>query len=355
MAYNYEYPYFGDATYNNDWLINKFKEIEAKVADLDTLVGTFDTRITKNSADIASLQMEFGVIKNEFSQLESLVNTFDGRITDNTNDISVIKSDIATINGHINSIDSDIISLKERLNAAETNIQTNTTDINTNATGINTNATAIASLQTKTAALETSLSNLSGDLSEIEPRVSGLESSVQTLQTAQTVVDGEIQALQTGQTNINTEITSLDTRVTALEQGGVGGGTAGDIEDISLYGVYLSVTLATNYSANTIHDAGVNETTTIYTLPEGWEFMTHIDNNTNVHASYIVTGINVSNGASPKLVVFACYNIEVTSPTTLIGTARIYSHSNLQAGTEVHIRIPILIRKRRSAQSSADT
>lgn len=36
MAFNYEYPYTDPTRHNDDWLLNKMKELDAKVNDLSS-------------------------------------------------------------------------------------------------------------------------------------------------------------------------------------------------------------------------------------------------------------------------------------------------------------------------------
>ena len=73
MAYNYEYPYTDSNRYNDDWLLNKMKELEGR---LDGIVEE-TLALTKTYVDnrLATYQSQIESIKQEIAEVSQRTNT----------------------------------------------------------------------------------------------------------------------------------------------------------------------------------------------------------------------------------------------------------------------------------------
>lgn len=73
MAYNYEYPYTDPNRYNDDWLLNKIKELEGR---LDGIVEE-TLALTKTYVDnrLATYQSQIESIKQEIAEVSQRTNT----------------------------------------------------------------------------------------------------------------------------------------------------------------------------------------------------------------------------------------------------------------------------------------
>lgn len=76
MAYNYEYPYTDPNRYNADWLINKMKELEARLDGIleEALKLTkeyVDTRLSEYQAQIAQIRKEIQAVSDRTDELSA--------------------------------------------------------------------------------------------------------------------------------------------------------------------------------------------------------------------------------------------------------------------------------------------
>ena len=89
MAYNYEYPYTDPNRYNDDWLLNKMKELDNRLdgiveetlaltkAYVDNRLETYQSQINSIKQDIAELSQRTDTLSahvaNEVLRLESKI------------------------------------------------------------------------------------------------------------------------------------------------------------------------------------------------------------------------------------------------------------------------------------------
>lgn len=73
MAYNYEYPYTDPNRYNDDWLLNKMKELDSR---LDGIVKE-TLELTKNYVDtrLETYQSQINSIRQEIEELSQRTDT----------------------------------------------------------------------------------------------------------------------------------------------------------------------------------------------------------------------------------------------------------------------------------------
>ena len=80
MAYNFEYPYTDPNRYNADWLLNKMKELEARLDGIveETLV------LTKNYVDsrLETYQSQIDSIRREILSVSQKTDTLSEHVTD---------------------------------------------------------------------------------------------------------------------------------------------------------------------------------------------------------------------------------------------------------------------------------
>ena len=80
MAYNYEYPYTDPNRYNDDWLINKMKELEGR---LDGIVEE-TLALTKTYVDdrLATYQTQINDIRREIEEISQRTDTLTAHVAD---------------------------------------------------------------------------------------------------------------------------------------------------------------------------------------------------------------------------------------------------------------------------------
>ena len=80
MAYNYEYPYTEPNRYNSDWLLNKMKELEAR---LDGIIEE-TLALTKTYVDnrLATYQTQINDIRREIEDLSQRTDTLSAHVAE---------------------------------------------------------------------------------------------------------------------------------------------------------------------------------------------------------------------------------------------------------------------------------
>ena len=80
MAYNYEYPYTDPNRYNDDWLLNKMKELEGR---LDGIIEE-TLALTKTYVDnrLKTYQSQIESIKQEIAELSQRTNTLSAHVAE---------------------------------------------------------------------------------------------------------------------------------------------------------------------------------------------------------------------------------------------------------------------------------
>ena len=80
MAYNYEYPYTDPNRYNDDWLLNKMKELEGR---LDGIVEE-TLAITKTYVDnrLETYQSQIDSIRQEIADISQKTDTLSVHVAD---------------------------------------------------------------------------------------------------------------------------------------------------------------------------------------------------------------------------------------------------------------------------------
>ena len=80
MAYNYEYPYTDPNRYNDDWLLNKMKELEGR---LDGIIEE-TLALTKNYVDnrLETYQSQINDIRREIEELSQRTDTLSAHVAE---------------------------------------------------------------------------------------------------------------------------------------------------------------------------------------------------------------------------------------------------------------------------------
>lgn len=83
MAYNHEYPYTDPERYNDDWLLNKMKELEEKIIGIEEDIFAksklyIDEVLAPYQAEVTQLRSEFTAFKNE---VNNNFSTFTAQLT----------------------------------------------------------------------------------------------------------------------------------------------------------------------------------------------------------------------------------------------------------------------------------
>ena len=78
MAYNYEYPYTDPNRYNDDWLLNKMKELDSRldgiVEEIMALTKTYvDSQLEDYQSQINSIRLEIAQLSQRTDKLSSHV------------------------------------------------------------------------------------------------------------------------------------------------------------------------------------------------------------------------------------------------------------------------------------------
>ena len=80
MAYNYEYPYTDPNRYNDDWLLNKMKELDSRldgiVEEIMALTKTYvDSQLVDYQSQIKSIRLEIAQLSQRTDKLSSHVES----------------------------------------------------------------------------------------------------------------------------------------------------------------------------------------------------------------------------------------------------------------------------------------
>lgn len=108
MAYNHEYPYTDPERYNSDWLLNKVKEVEAKLIGIedeifrrskdyiDEVVAPYQAQVTQLRADFNRLRDEVSRSQADFERnIVAQITLMNGRIDDIRREL---EADIVSVN-----------------------------------------------------------------------------------------------------------------------------------------------------------------------------------------------------------------------------------------------------------------
>lgn len=106
MAYNYEYPYTDPSRYNDDWLLNKMKELDINLSELEQRAVAEATAEAK-----AYLDTQIADLRAEFEEVKAEVNTA----------ITTLRSDyeafVRLTDAHIRIIQTRVEQLSETIDA----------------------------------------------------------------------------------------------------------------------------------------------------------------------------------------------------------------------------------------------
>lgn len=111
MAYNHEYPYTDPNRYNDDWLLNKMKELEQKIIGIEEDILRdakiyIDEQLSVYIAEVEAIRREFTIFKNE---IEAERITFENRLsTEQANYESVINARIRIIESRVDAFSDEI-------------------------------------------------------------------------------------------------------------------------------------------------------------------------------------------------------------------------------------------------------
>lgn len=112
---------------------------DKKVDDLTNLVGTFDSRITTNTQDIASVKEDISLLDFRISDLEAEIPQFESNIS----------TQIAEQNKKITALETRTDDIVSSVNNLAHDVLDNTTAIGTLQTNVNANTAAIAKSKEK--------------------------------------------------------------------------------------------------------------------------------------------------------------------------------------------------------------
>lgn len=188
--------------------------------------------------DISELEARVTTLESSVSSLSSSVSSLSSTVAGHTTQISSLSGQVSTISGQVSSLQSDVSSLQYAVSSLSSTVSGHTSTLSSYGTRISNLESTTSSLSTQLSTLSGSVSDLSDDLSALSSQVSGLSSDLSTLSstvsglsTRLTTAEGSISTLQSDVSGLTTrvgdaedDIDALDTRVTALEQGGGGGG-----------------------------------------------------------------------------------------------------------------------------------
>lgn len=113
MAYNHEYPYTDPERYNDDWLLNKMKELEEKIIGIEEDIFAksklyIDEVLAPYQAEVRQLRAEFTAFKNEVNYN---FQTFTAQLTAQQTQYQ------QTVNAQITLMNQRIDALRDELNA----------------------------------------------------------------------------------------------------------------------------------------------------------------------------------------------------------------------------------------------
>lgn len=122
MAYNYEYPYTDSGRYNDDWLLNKVKELEAKIVGIEDDIFKrskeyIDEQLVPYIAEVQSIRAELGAFEEQINrQFDSFSATIGSR--------QVTFEQL--IEARIDILEGRIDAFREQLNASITAVNART-------------------------------------------------------------------------------------------------------------------------------------------------------------------------------------------------------------------------------------
>lgn len=106
----------------NEWA----KSVETSLQDLYTKYNALESRVAKNSQDIATInrtleaiENELNTIKNDIGDIKQRLTNIENRVSTTEREITSIKNSISNINNTIAQIQSDISSLASRVKNLE--------------------------------------------------------------------------------------------------------------------------------------------------------------------------------------------------------------------------------------------
>lgn len=118
MAYNYEYPYVDPNRYNDDWLLNKMKELDINLKELEdrAVAKATENALKYVDEETAKIKSDFDELENDFNQtVTELRNNYESFSSNVTSQIYLFDSRLKALN---DKIEADIIGVNARTDLA---------------------------------------------------------------------------------------------------------------------------------------------------------------------------------------------------------------------------------------------
>lgn len=223
------FPYTNFHELNLDWWLNAMKNLEKKVADLETkitglkeeiLAETDEKIAAEKIAILAEVDTKLEKVKKDLTEL--IANSIDDAVAGINTNIDAVKSSIETLRTDMNTADT---TLDGKITAVKADLESLENRVTTVEEDVSNTLTQIGTLQTDIDGLESSLTALAGRVTTAEASITGLQSSntsilasLTTINSILTTVQKDITDLQTAVVNLSGQYDSLAAQINAMQE-----------------------------------------------------------------------------------------------------------------------------------------
>lgn len=213
-----QFPYANFHELNLDWILQKLRELENRVGNLEDAIKNLkqeildevNQRLDQFEQDIMQqIDVKFEQFKTEIlNEVSVKLDELEQKLTVMINNVEQkLDTYIAETAITIGGMQTDITNIKSKIAVIEG-------DINT----INNTITEIQQKMEECCdEIKADIEKINGDISSINSTISTIQSSINNIINDVDSINGEISKIKTDIGTINTEIGNLDDRVTALE------------------------------------------------------------------------------------------------------------------------------------------
>lgn len=120
MAYNHEYPYTDPKRYNDDWILNKVKELEARIVGIqDEIFARAKTYIDEQLLPYQRQIEELKADVNHFKlDVQTAISDFTASITERQAEFeALVNAQVALFNSRIDALHDELINSIAAVNA----------------------------------------------------------------------------------------------------------------------------------------------------------------------------------------------------------------------------------------------
>lgn len=120
MAYNHEYPYTDPERYNSDWILNKVKELEARIVGIQDEIFArakdyIDEQLLPYQQQIEELKADVNRFKLD---VQTAISDFTASITERQAEFeALINAQVALFNSRIDALHNELINSIAAVNA----------------------------------------------------------------------------------------------------------------------------------------------------------------------------------------------------------------------------------------------